>query len=161
MRPVQSLIDEYAESHQNPVNIAIHWVCVPLIIFSLVGLLWSIPTPDSFHIGYPINWGTIFITLTFIYYTLLSRVLAWGMVIISSALISGIYVLDKQFAENQTLHLWTVSLIVFIIAWIGQFVGHKIEGKKPAFIKDLQFLLIGPIWLLSKIYRKLRIPIVN
>ena len=64
----------------------------------------------------------------------------------------------------QTIHLrlemmapwpvWQICLVVFIAAWIGQFIGHKIEGKKPSFLKDIVFLLIGPAWLLSKIYRK-------
>ena len=55
--------------------------------------------------------------------------------------------------------LVTIYLSIFVIAWIGQFLGHKIEGKKPAFFKDLQFLLIGPLWLLSFIYNKLNIKI--
>ena len=53
--------------------------------------------------------------------------------------------------------VWRLSLAIFIVAWIGQFIGHKIEGKKPSFFEDLQFLLIGPAWLLSFIYNKLGI----
>ena len=44
-----------------------------------------------------------------------------------------------------------------MLAWIGQFIGHKIEGEKPSFFEDLQFLLIGPAWLLGAIYQKLGI----
>jgi uncharacterized membrane protein YGL010W len=50
--------------------------------------------------------------------------------------------------------VWAICLTLFVVAWIGQFIGHKIEGKKPSFFKDVQFLLIGPAWLLSKVYRK-------
>jgi uncharacterized membrane protein YGL010W len=46
-------------------------------------------------------------------------------------------------------------LAVFAIAWLGQFIGHKVEGAKPSFFKDLQFLLIGPLWLLSYVYQRL------
>jgi uncharacterized membrane protein YGL010W len=60
---------------------------------------------------------------------------------------------------NFTVNIPILALFVFVLAWIGQFIGHKIEGKKPSFIKDIQFLLIGPIWLLSDIYNKLKIPI--
>ena len=77
------------------------------------------------------------------------------------ALISAIFyyiVLQLEtvsfFNNNELLLLY---LLTFIVAWIGQFIGHKIEGKKPAFFKDLQFLLIGPVWLLSFIYNKLNI----
>ena len=43
--------------------------------------------------------------------------------------------------------------MVFVLAWIGQFIGHLIEGKRPSFFKDLQFLLIGPAWLMAFVYR--------
>lgn len=56
-------------------------------------------------------------------------------------------------ASQLPIRLWLLSVIVFVIAWIGQFVGHQIEGKKPSFFKDLQFLLIGPLWLLAFVYR--------
>ena len=58
---------------------------------------------------------------------------------------------------SQVTELWKVSLIIFIIAWIGQFIGHKIEGKKPSFFQDIQFLLIGPAWLIGFIYRRFNI----
>ena len=48
-------------------------------------------------------------------------------------------------------------MAIFVLAWIGQFIGHKIEGEKPSFFEDLQFLLIGPDWLLGAIYQKLGI----
>jgi uncharacterized membrane protein YGL010W len=51
--------------------------------------------------------------------------------------------------------LWVTSLVIFVAAWIGQFIGHAIEGKRPSFFKDLQFLLIGPLWLLAAAYRRL------
>lgn len=51
--------------------------------------------------------------------------------------------------------LVSFSLFIFVVAWIGQFVGHKIEGAKPSFFEDIQFLLIGPAWLLSFVYDKI------
>ena len=55
--------------------------------------------------------------------------------------------------------IWKLSMLIFIFAWIGQFIGHKIEGQKPSFFEDIQFLLIGPAWLLSFIYKKLGVPL--
>ena len=64
---------------------------------------------------------------------------------------------QSSIEQNYQRPLWIFSVIIFVIAWIGQFIGHKIEGKKPSFIEDLQFLLIGPAWLLSFIYKKIGI----
>jgi uncharacterized membrane protein YGL010W len=97
------------------------------------------------------NWGVVFLALALLFYLRLSVTMFLGMLLIAFLMAAGNYYL----AQNLTLPLWAVSLIIFTLAWIGQFIGHKIEGKKPSFFKDLQFLLIGPAWLLSFIYRKL------
>lgn len=157
MRQIQLLLDEYGESHQNPTNKAVHWICVPAIMVSLFGLLWSIPTPNSFqqfHFGsIALNWAIIFLALALIYYLRLSVPLAIGMLFAGLFFLSIIY----QLSQITLLPLWALSLIIFAAAWVGQFWGHKIEGKKPSFLKDVQFLLIGPVWLLHFIYRKLGI----
>ena len=71
--------------------------------------------------------------------------------------IGGLLIIGVQYLESFTPPLWKTSLIIFIVAWIGQFIGHKIDGKKPSFLEDIQFLLIGPLWLLSFIYSKIGI----
>tara|TARA_B100000945_G_scaffold321538_1_gene336753 strand:- start:1018 stop:1482 length:465 start_codon:yes stop_codon:yes gene_type:complete len=154
MKPVQNWLAEYAESHQNPINIMIHWICVPLIMLSIIGLLANINIP--FSDDYPSfnHAGFLLIILGFIYYFFLSKTLLLGMIPISFTML-------KIIQELSTLSypLWLISLIIFIVSWIGQFYGHKIEGKKPSFFKDIQFLMIGPLWLLSKLYKKLGISI--
>ena len=86
---------------------------------------------------------------------MLSISIAAGMLLI----IYGMYVSTKFIETNLEVNIPIFAIIVFVLAWVGQFIGHKIEGKKPSFIKDIQFLLIGPIWLLSAIYNKLNIPL--
>jgi uncharacterized membrane protein YGL010W len=76
-----------------------------------------------------------------------------GMLLIATCMVTGNYLISQY----SRIPLWVISLIIFTGAWIGQFIGHKIEGKKPSFLKDVQFLLIGPAWLLSFIYKKLGI----
>jgi uncharacterized membrane protein YGL010W len=153
---INQLLEEYGESHQNPVNKAVHWVCVPAIVLSLLGLIWSVPFPVGVQLGpLPLNWATIFIAVALIYYFRLSVTLALGMIVVTLLLIAAGYGL----ANLTGLPLWANSLIIFVIAWIGQFWGHKVEGKKPSFLKDVQFLLIGPVWLLSFIYKRLGIPL--
>ena len=85
------------------------------------------------------------------YYVRLSPQLAVGMLLVW-LLMAGMLRFVGSYAP---LPLWAVCLIIFVLAWIGQFWGHKVEGKKPSFLKDLQFLLIGPLWLLHFIYRRL------
>ncbi len=153
MKPIQYWLDEYGESHQNHINKKIHWVCVPAIMFSLVGLVWSIPhnyMPILFS-NFQLNWAIIIIVSILFYYFRLSKMMGFGMLIIGLLILAGNFFLSKVFLTP----LWIISLFIFVIAWIGQFIGHKIEGRKPSFFQDLQFLLIGPAWLLSFIYNKI------
>ena len=152
MKTIQQWLDEYGESHKNPTNKMVHWICVPSIFFSVVGLIWSIPAPEIFmNFNFlPLNWAVIVLAIVFIYYTILSVALSLGM------LLFGLFCLTvcHFLSTNVQFPLWGISLIVFSVAWIGQFWGHKIEGKKPSFLKDLQFLMIGPAWLMSFIYKR-------
>ena len=145
---------EYGECHQNRTNKLIHWICVPAIAASLLGLLWGIPTP-GFMNGVPLlNWSTIVVALSLLYYVRLSLTLAIGMLLFSMVVVVGISTIQQL----TTVPVWQLSLGLFVLSWIGQAIGHSIEGKKPSFLADLTFLLIGPIWLLSFVYRKLGIP---
>ena len=145
---------EYGECHQNPTNKSIHWICVPMIAASLLALIWDIPTPDFMRQVPYLNWSTLVVGVSLFFYFRLSLTLALGMLIFSTAVICGI----AMFQRLDVMPLWQAALGIFAIAWVGQAVGHFIEGKKPSFFADLTFLLIGPIWLLSSIYRKLGIP---
>jgi uncharacterized membrane protein YGL010W len=151
MKTLQSWLDEYSVSHRNPINKRIHWVCVPLIMLSALGMLWVLPRPAFFAGVSPyLNWATLLILASLIYYTLLSVRLAAGML-----LVSAVMCLVLELLMRLPWPLFWTSLVIFAGAWIGQFIGHKIEGRKPSFFKDLQFLLIGPVWLLADAYRKL------
>ncbi|GHA64885.1 Mpo1 family 2-hydroxy fatty acid dioxygenase [Pontibacter akesuensis] len=159
MRTIQQWFDAYGESHQNHTNKLIHWVCVPLIFFSIIGLLASIPS-EPLKALFPlpmrpfVHFGTVVILLGLLFYLRLSVTMFLGMALICAVVLWGVHVVAAAF----TTPLWLICLVVFVLAWIGQFYGHKVEGKKPSFLKDLQFLLIGPAWLLGFIYRKLGIP---
>jgi uncharacterized membrane protein YGL010W len=151
MRSVADWFIEYGESHANPTNKLLHWVCVPLIVLAVMGLLWSIPVPSAFTALSPwLNWATLTALVAVVYYAAMSPGLALGVALS--------YVL--MFAVLNALAslpwpLWVTSLAIFVIAWIGQFVGHAVEGKRPSFFKDLQFLMIGPLWLMASLYRRL------
>lgn len=147
MKNVNTLLNEYGESHQNKTNKKIHWFCVPAITFSLLGILWSLPFPVK--ISPLINWATVLIVISIIYYFFLSWQLAIGMLFSSL-----IMILILRWIDSFSAPLWQIATAIFIVAWIGQFVGHHIESQRPSFFRDIQFLLIGPVWLLADVYRK-------
>ena len=148
-RKIDRLLLEYGASHQNKTNKFIHWICVPAIMFSLLGLLYVIPFPSEKSLLF--NWAAVFIGLALVYYFTLSKAMFLGFIVVGGGFVIGNHYLYNILTDN---HLW-FSVALFVLAWIGQFIGHKIEGKKPSFFKDLQFLLIGPAWLLSFIFNKI------
>ena len=152
MRKIDQLFTEYAESHQNEKNKLIHWICVPLIFWSILGFISLIPAPHFFikYFGAISIISLIAITVVTIYYFSLSWRTALIMIFVMFLFEHLVYFINITFAHQS----WIFFLAVFVLSWIGQFYGHKIEGKKPSFLKDLQFLLIGPIWLLHFILKK-------
>lgn len=153
MRTFNSWMDEYGVSHKNPINQVIHKICVPLIMFSVIGLLWSIPTPEIFNSVPLINWASLFVGGCLIFYAGLNFRMAVGMLILTSIMLALCSVLAKANI------LFQLSIGIFIFSWIAQFYGHKVEGKKPSFLKDLAFLLIGPLWVLRFLYAQLGIKV--
>lgn len=153
MNKIQKLFNEYAESHQNKTNQLIHFFCVPAIFFSIVGMIMSIPSTgisNTFQINNPFieNWAAMILVPLLLYYLTLSFNTFVRMMVFSILCLVGNYFL------SQLLNLFYTSILIFIFAWIGQFYGHKIEGKKPSFLKDLTFLLIGPAWVFEKLSKK-------
>lgn len=145
MRSADSWFAEYGESHRNPTNKRIHWICVPLIFWSVIALLWSIPSPADW-----LNWAVPVVILVQAWYIVLSARLSIGLGTFMAASLALCWWLDAA----APAPLWAIAAAVFVGAWIGQFIGHRIEGASPSFFKDLQFLLIGPAWLAGFVYRR-------
>lgn len=139
-RKVDQLLAHYGESHRNPTNELIHYVAIPLIILSLLGLLYAIHPWVAYG----------FIGLSMVYYVhLASPVFMAAMAAMSAVAMALVFAMGSQ--------VLPVSVAIFVAAWIAQFVGHKIEGKKPSFFEDLQYLLVGPLFVLSKLFQRLGI----
>jgi uncharacterized membrane protein YGL010W len=138
-RNVDRLLERYGEFHRNPANKAIHWVCVPLIVWSVLAALWTV-SPLAVYAA---------IGVMTVFYLWLSLPLALGMLGVMALMVWPLTLLGS--------HALIVSIAVFIAAWIGQFIGHILEGRKPAFLEDVRSLLIGPAWLLADLYRRLGI----
>lgn len=152
MKSVDRWLDEYSISHKNHTNQIVHWICVPLIYWSVYALLAAIMVPEWMRLGaVVIHLGLIALVLNQLYYLLLSPRLGLAMLIVHALMVW----VTLWLAEVSPLPLWQLALGVFIVAWIGQFIGHRIEGSRPSFFKDLGFLLIGPLWLMSKLMRSI------
>jgi uncharacterized membrane protein YGL010W len=139
-RTIDTLLAQYADSHRDPTNELIHFVCIPLIVFTLLGILWTVSAVLA----------VIACLAALVYYFRLSRPFAFGMLLISAVMLGVL-------AMMPPLTVLPLSIAIFVLAWIGQFIGHKIEGKKPSFFDDLRFLLIGPLFVLGFLYRRLRL----
>jgi len=136
-RTVDRLFERYGEFHRHPTNKAIHWICVPLIVWSVLGLVWS-ASPLA---------ALVAIAAALVFYGWLSLRLAAGMLVVLALMLWPLTLLGSQ--------VFVVCLAVFVAAWIGQFIGHVFEGRRPAFLEDLRSFLIAPAWLLGFVYRRL------
>jgi uncharacterized membrane protein YGL010W len=137
IRRVDQLLAHYGESHRNPRNEVIHFVAIPLIMLSLVGLLFALHPWVAYG----------FIAASLVYYARLSLVFLASMTVLSAIAIALVHAMGEQ--------VLPVSAAIFVAAWIAQFIGHKIEGKKPSFFEDLQYLWVGPLFVLSRLYERL------
>ncbi len=149
-REVDRWLDNYAADHRNPTNVAIHWICVPLILWTVIALLWVVPVPA--WLGRAGLWAGIAMFFALTFYLRLSRSLGYVMLatfVVLGLMTEGLY---RTLGSRQLMWL---AIVVFVLAWIAQFVGHKIEGKKPSFLTDLAYLLIGPAWIMTKLMRRL------
>jgi uncharacterized membrane protein YGL010W len=146
MRTLDDWLDEYTQSHRDPVNKALHWICVPLIVFAVLGAFAALPAPGPLAAGG--GWTTVVVLLALAYWMRLSWRLGLGMLPVLGAFALGLRALAASGPP-----LWQSCLGIFVVAWIGQFIGHAVEGRRPSFFKDLQFLLIGPLWLLAAAFR--------
>ena len=154
MRTATQWLDDYGDSHRNRTNKALHWICVPVIAWCVLGLLWALPFPQDLRAEHSAaNWGGIAVLVALLYYATLSIRLALGTL---PLLLASLWSLD-QLDHLDGVPLWSICLFLFVVAWVGQFIGHAIEGKRPSFFKDIQFLMIGPLWLLADVYRRLGI----
>ncbi|MDA7415572.1 DUF962 domain-containing protein [Xenophilus arseniciresistens] len=139
-RRIDRLLAHYGQSHQHPTNERIHVVAIPAIMLSIVGML---------HALHP--WAAYaFVAGSLVYYALLrSPMFLVVMLLWTAALLAIVHALGER--------VLVVSVTLFVVGWIFQFIGHKIEGKKPSFFEDLQYLYVGPLFVADLGLRRLGI----
>jgi len=150
MRSMQSWLDGYSADHRNPVNQVIHWLCVPPIVWTVVALLWTVPVPSAWL--KPGAWAVFAMVLAFAWYWKHSHRLGGALLVAFAAL--ALFTAWLFDVLGPVRLRWT-ALVVFVLAWIGQFIGHKFEGHRPSFLTDVSYLLVGPAWLMEKFLRRI------
>ncbi len=157
MRSLPRFLADYGDSHQNPLNQWIHIICVPAIFASTLGLLWLVPLGSRLGLGseegFWVNGATVLAVLAGVIYLRLSLAVFVLMAVWFAVSVWAIVVL-----QNSAWSLLWVSVVTWVVAWVLQLYGHKVEGKKPSFIEDLIFLLIGPIFVSIELAAKLGLP---
>ncbi len=151
-RPIDRWFAHYSADHRNDANQWIHVFAVPLILWSVIALLWCIPAPGSWFL--PGIWAAMAMFAAWLFYYRASRAIGFGMLLVFVAMAWVTRALQEALGTQGLLWL---AVGVFVVAWIAQFVGHSklLEGKRPSFLTDLRYLLIGPAWVLAKAYRRL------
>lgn len=153
-RPIDRWFAHYSADHRNATNQMIHVICVPAILWSVIALLWCIPAPGTwFSAGF---WAGVAMLATVLFYYRASRML--GLAMLMMYVLMGLLTKWIHDSFGTSTLLW-LAVGVFVVAWIGQFIGHskRFENKRPSFLTDLTYLLIGPAWVLAKLLRKVGI----
>ena len=147
-------LERYAETHKNLTYPMLYWTAIPMVVTGLVGLLWSLPVPAQFYEISPLlNWGSAFLMVSVVYYFIISGSLAIGML----PVVFGISSL-AVWLERSPFEAALVSLILFSLSIAGLFLGRRAEGGATAVFEDIQMMMIAPVWLMSRLYRRLGIP---
>lgn len=152
MTRLHALLEHYGRDHENTTNQAIHLVCVPAILWSIIAMVWTIPVPGSWF--QPGAFAGVLMAGLAAWYFRGSRALGLGAAVAFIAAGALCWAIANAIGMRGLL---VIAVAVFVVAWIGQFIGHRIEGKRPSFLTDLVYLLVGPAWTLSKLYRRLGI----
>ena len=149
-RPLDRYFAGYAEYYRHPLNQAIGGVAVPAMAWSAVALLWCIPVFGT--LAKTGIWAALAMFFAWSYYYRLSRPLGLGMLMVF--FVYGCLCRLLEMRLGLVMLLWT-ALAVLVLAWAGQFIGHRLEGRKPGLFTDRVYLLIGPLWVLARLYRRI------
>ncbi|WP_240669150.1 Mpo1-like protein [Dyella sp. M7H15-1] len=148
-RNMRDWLDSYSRDHQHPINRLLHWICVPLIVWSAIAMMWTIPVPEAWF--RPGSWAVLAIVLSFTWYWKHSHRLGAALLMVLAIFALSCFWAFQHYGPSTLLR---IGIGVFVVAWIGQFIGHLIEGRRPSFLTDLAYLLVGPAWLMDKLMRR-------
>lgn len=155
MSDTDQWLSRYERNHRDIRLPAVYWLGAPLLVLGFVGLLWALPVPEEFvRISPLLNWGSLFLMAALIYYFIISVPLALGML----PVIVGIMTFELWLTTTDDW-LRPVAAGLTLAGVAGLSVGHLARGGPRAVFRDIQLLMIAPLWLLAALYRRLGIPL--
>jgi len=149
-RSRQDWLDSYGAGHRHRLNRLLHGACVPAIAWSAIALLWTLPVPPT--LLRPGAWAVMAMVLAFHGYWKRARALALALLLAFAALGLATQALYAGLGAHR---LALLAGAVLALAWLGQSIGHRLEGRRPGFFADLACLPVGPAWLMAGLLRKL------
>ena len=147
-------LDDYGATHRDITHPLVYWLAVFGVVLGTVGLLWALPVPDEFVDISPVfNWGTAFLLAAVVYYFIISLPLAFGMLPFVVAVVA--FHVWLQISPYSAVRASTGLVVAGLV---GLYLGHYRGDGVKAVLKDVQLMMIAPVWLLSRLYRRLGIP---
>ncbi|MFL5320890.1 MAG: DUF962 domain-containing protein [Myxococcaceae bacterium] len=144
MRTLVDQLSQYAAYHRDRRNIATHFVGIPMIMLGIAALL---ARPSIALGGFPLSPALLVVIGAVVFYFLLD--LRYGL---TMALVMGATLYTANVIAAQSFGSWLgLSLGLFVVGWVIQFIGHYFEGRKPAFVDDLVGLLVGPLFVVAEL----------
>jgi uncharacterized membrane protein YGL010W len=156
---VEFYFAKYAAAHQDPVNRRIQIICIPLLLFSLMGFLWVLPFPYIKFLGVynaDFNWSSFFIAISIYYYLRLSPILSYFM-LFAELVFCFIITELVQWQKSGGPELWLISGVLFVVCVILLSVGYNKERKKLSFEYRYKNLMIAPLFLLHLVLKRFKI----
>ena len=154
MTEIDNWLDRYEREHQDLTNPLVYWAAVPMVVLGIVGLFWYLPVPDEFRQISPfLNWGSAFLMATAIYYFIISLSLAIGML----PFLLGLSAIQVWLAQSPYPQLG-VSVGLLVAGTVGLWLGRRGPGSLRGVLQDFHLVMIGPVWLLSVVYKRFRVP---
>ena len=147
-------LSDFDANHRNIINASIYWPSTLLLLIGIVCLFACLPIPHEFiEISPILNWGSLLLLVAIVYYCIISIPLAIGML----PFISIIFVL-QVYLQNITEYALIISILLTVTSVVGICTGYNKEERLKLVLKDIQLVIIAPLWLLSLTFRRLGIP---
>jgi uncharacterized membrane protein YGL010W len=143
---LERLLAEYGESHRHWINVAIHWIFEPLLIWALLALFRPFPIPALLAWMPGLNGMTALVFCLLAYFASLSMRLTIILAFLAVIFCAIVAVIEA----NIAMPVWQLALPLFAMSWIALFTGHRIEGNTPSVFRNPHMIFIGPVWLLTQ-----------
>ncbi len=137
--PTARLFADYHRYHKDPRNKILHFVGIPLIVYGLLRMLWF---ETGLHVGATPLLGADFV--------LVSGIAWYSFLRVRLGLMAGILYVPLYLLASVTPSVW-IGMAVFALGWAVQFLGHAVEGRRPAFTQNVVQLFTGPVWIAAQV----------